>query len=150
MGKKRIPYSTKELFAQGPQRGRTGRELDHIAFPLGGIGTGMISLGGWGQLRDWEIMNRPAKGFGNDMAFFTVRAQPTGSSGQGVVARVIQGPAEATSSAGDIRRRAARDRACPISTRRLSRDRFRLRTSSFATTRYRWKSTWKPSIRSSR
>ncbi len=37
--------------------------LARIALPLGGIGTGTISLGGRGDLRDWEVMNRPAKGF---------------------------------------------------------------------------------------
>lgn len=37
--------------------------LTRIALPIGGIGTGTISLGGRGDLRDWEIMNRPAKGF---------------------------------------------------------------------------------------
>ncbi len=37
--------------------------LDKIALPLGGIGTGTVSLGGRGDLRDWEIVNRPAKGF---------------------------------------------------------------------------------------
>lgn len=37
--------------------------LSAIALPLGGIGTGTVSLGGRGDLRDWEIMNRPAKGF---------------------------------------------------------------------------------------
>jgi uncharacterized protein (DUF608 family) len=37
--------------------------LNRIALPLGGIGTGTVSLGGRGDLRDWEIMNRPAKGF---------------------------------------------------------------------------------------
>ena len=37
--------------------------LSQIAIPLGGIGTGTVSLGGRGQLRDWEIMNRPSKGF---------------------------------------------------------------------------------------
>jgi len=34
-----------------------------IALPLGGIGTGTVSLGGRGNLQDWEIMNRPAKGY---------------------------------------------------------------------------------------
>jgi len=41
-------------------------DLDHIvriALPLGGIGTGTVSLGGRGDLCDWEIMNRAAKGF---------------------------------------------------------------------------------------
>jgi len=37
--------------------------LTRIALPLGGIGTGTVSLGGRGGLCDWEIMNRPAKGF---------------------------------------------------------------------------------------
>lgn len=29
--------------------------LTRIALPLGGIGTGTVSLGGRGDLRDWEI-----------------------------------------------------------------------------------------------
>jgi len=33
--------------------------LLNIALPLGGIGTGTVSLGGRGELRDWEIMNKP-------------------------------------------------------------------------------------------
>jgi len=37
--------------------------LERIALPLGGIGTGTVSLGGRGNLIDWEIMNRPAKGY---------------------------------------------------------------------------------------
>jgi uncharacterized protein (DUF608 family) len=45
----------------------TGRNLKMIAFPLGGIGTGTISLGGRGQLRDWEIFNRPD--VGNELSY---------------------------------------------------------------------------------
>jgi len=37
--------------------------LTRVALPLGGIGTGTISIGGRGDLRDWELMNRPAKGY---------------------------------------------------------------------------------------
>ncbi len=40
--------------------------------PIGGIGTGTVSLGGHGDLRDWEIGNRPAKGFRPDFGFFAV------------------------------------------------------------------------------
>lgn len=55
-------------------------DADHllnIALPLGGIGTGTVSLGGRGELRDWEIMNIPAKGYstavkGNDAPFFAI------------------------------------------------------------------------------
>ena len=44
-----------------PGRLFTGQALREIAFPLGGIGTGTVSLGGYGNLRDWEIFNRPNK-----------------------------------------------------------------------------------------
>ncbi|MHB8634866.1 MAG: GH116 family glycosyl-hydrolase [Fimbriimonadaceae bacterium] len=39
-----------------------GIHLREIAFPLGGIGTGCVSLDGRGGLRDWEVFNRPNKG----------------------------------------------------------------------------------------
>ena len=60
-----------------------GDHLYRIALPLGGIGTGTVSLGGRGELRDWEIMNVPAKGYstvttGNDAPFFAVYAAPEG------------------------------------------------------------------------
>ena len=32
------------------------------AFPLGGIGTGNVSVGARGELRDWELANAPGKG----------------------------------------------------------------------------------------
>ncbi len=37
--------------------------LERIAMPIGGIGTGTVSLSGYGALIDWEVMSRPAKGF---------------------------------------------------------------------------------------
>lgn len=51
--------------------------LYRIALPLGGIGTGTVSLGGRGELRDWEIMNIPAKNYsttvtGNSAPFFAI------------------------------------------------------------------------------
>jgi uncharacterized protein (DUF608 family) len=39
----------------------TGRRLDCVAFPIGGIGTGCFSLSGRGALVDWEIFHRPNK-----------------------------------------------------------------------------------------
>jgi len=54
-----------------------GSHLARIALPLGGIGTGTVSLGGRGELRDWQIMNRPARGYstvttGNEAPFFAL------------------------------------------------------------------------------
>src|SRR5438105_14270238 len=65
----------------------TGNNLRMIAFPLGGIGTGTISLGGRGQLRDWEIFNRPGKGKVLPYSFFSIWARPRGGA---AVARVLE------------------------------------------------------------
>lgn len=46
-----------------------------IAFPLGGVGAGCISLGGRGQLRDWEIFNKPDKGRTPGYAFPAIWVQ---------------------------------------------------------------------------
>lgn len=69
----------------------TGAHLRRIALPLGGIGTGTVSLGGRGDLRDWEIMNRPAKGYTPDRAFFALWAQ---AAGQEPVTRCLEGPVD--------------------------------------------------------
>jgi uncharacterized protein (DUF608 family) len=79
----------------------TGRHLTAIAFPLGGVCAGSISLGGRGQLRDWEIFNRPDKGNAPSYAFPAIWAQ----AGSGKpVARVlesrIQPPYEGSSGLG--------------------------------------------------
>jgi non-lysosomal glucosylceramidase len=84
-----IPYSTDELLSRGPQRTFAGLKLHEIAFPLGGIGTGCVSLGGCGQLRDWEIFNRPDQGFMPEFTFVTLRAR---AEGEEPVTKVIQSP----------------------------------------------------------
>jgi non-lysosomal glucosylceramidase len=76
----------------------TGESLARIALPLGGIGTGTVSLGGRGDLRDWEIMQRPSKGFAPENTFFCVYAGPpagdgtrTGGVGSGR-SKLLEGP----------------------------------------------------------
>ncbi|MCF0167521.1 MAG: hypothetical protein HUJ93_02585 [Bacteroidales bacterium] len=59
------------------------QHLYQVALPLGGIGTGTVSLGGRGELRDWEIMNVPGKKYstvtdGNNAPFFAIYAKPQG------------------------------------------------------------------------
>ena len=79
----------------------TGRHLTAIAFPLGGVCAGSISLGGRGQLRDWEIFNRPDKGNSPNYAFPAIWAQ---AGNRKPVARVlesrIQPPYEGSSGLG--------------------------------------------------
>ncbi|MEM2001263.1 MAG: GH116 family glycosyl hydrolase [Candidatus Methanomethylicaceae archaeon] len=47
-------------------------EAREVAFPLGGIGTGNVSLGARGELKDWEIFNKPGKGIHFPYAFFAL------------------------------------------------------------------------------
>ncbi len=65
----------------------TGAHLAQIAFPLGGIGTGCVSLGGRGDLKDWEIFNRPGKGVDLPFSFFALWA---GRQGGKPVARILE------------------------------------------------------------
>jgi non-lysosomal glucosylceramidase len=81
------PSSSNPLHAAGPQRVFSGAALTEVAFPLGGIGTGTVSLGGRGQLRDWEIFNRPGKGKVLPYTFFALWARPEGGE---PVARVLE------------------------------------------------------------
>lgn len=96
--------------------------IGKIAFPLGGIGTGTVSLGGRGDLRDWEIVNRCAKGFtptrrrfGPFFAIYTETAD-----GQKIT-RALEGPVEYCSYEGE--------KGCPVPGHGLPR----FRNCSFAT-----------------
>jgi uncharacterized protein (DUF608 family) len=73
-----------------PRRGQRvfeNESLRTVAFPLGGIGTGTVSLGGRGQLRDWEIFNHPAKGTVLPFTFFSLWCRPEGGD---AVARLLE------------------------------------------------------------
>src|SRR2546421_7252239 len=62
----------------------SGRHLAMLAFPLGGVGAGSLCLGGRGQLRDWEIFNKPDKGRSPAFAFASISC--------GKVTRVLEAP----------------------------------------------------------
>ncbi len=87
------PAEAKRAEAAG-QRGQfpyirtfSGRQLSMISFPLGGVGAGCIGLGGRGQLRDWQIFNRPDYGRAAGYAFPAIWAKA--GSGAPVV-RVLE------------------------------------------------------------
>jgi len=73
-------FAVSGVFAEGTWlRHYDARHLERISLPIGGIGTGTVGLGGRGELRDWEIMNRPARDHtgvvkGNEAPFFAIRA----------------------------------------------------------------------------
>jgi len=82
-------YSTDELYVLGPQRTFSGHALREIAFPVGGIGTGSVSLSGTGALVDWEIFGRPNIGSVLPFSFFTLWTQAGDAP---PVTRVLQSP----------------------------------------------------------
>ena len=65
----------------------SGQFSKEISFPLGGIGTGSIGLGGDGRLIDWEIFNRPSKGSINGYSHFAIRA----IRGDEIIAKILNG-----------------------------------------------------------
>jgi len=84
-----IPQGARE--ACEPLRSYAGASAGEVAFPLGGIGTGTVSLGARGELRDWEIFNRPAKRRFLPFTFVALWAKPEGESS---LLRVVEGPAQ--------------------------------------------------------
>jgi uncharacterized protein (DUF608 family) len=69
--------SKNELYATRAQR-TFPAEAAEAAFLLGGIGTGNVSVGARGELRDWEIFNRPGKGNRLPYTFFAIWARAAG------------------------------------------------------------------------
>jgi len=67
----------------------TGVQLDHVAFPLGGIGAGMICLEGTGALSHVSLRNRPE--IYNEPCVFAAIAL----KGEKKIARVLEGPVPA-------------------------------------------------------
>ncbi|MBD3177134.1 MAG: hypothetical protein GF320_18320 [Armatimonadia bacterium] len=85
---RRIPYSDAELLDYGPPETLTGERLNQIAFPLGGIGTGCVSLSGRGELIDWEIFGRPNKGYRPSYTSLLLQMRPQGDD---PALRVVEG-----------------------------------------------------------
>jgi uncharacterized protein (DUF608 family) len=79
-------YKREQLWAGGQSRCLTDRASE-AAFLLGGIGTGNVSLGARGGLRDWELFNNPGKGNYLPYTFFAIWAQLAGAQ---PVAKVLE------------------------------------------------------------
>ena len=79
------PYSAEELGSYGPPRAYAD-DASEAAFLVGGIGTGCYSIGARGEMRDWEIFNRPGKGNRLPYTFFALSARGPGVG----VARVLE------------------------------------------------------------
>jgi uncharacterized protein (DUF608 family) len=71
---------------RGPDSMFTGEHLDHVAFPMGGIGAGMICLEGSGGLTNVSIRNTPA--VNNEPGLFAAISL----GGPEKIARVVEGP----------------------------------------------------------
>ena len=85
-----------------------GKYIDKVAMPLGGIGTGTVSIDGRGKLVDWEIMNQGAMGFSpyfNEhwaatrvAPFFAIRTKTANGT---IDARMLEGAIPSTKLEGD-------------------------------------------------
>jgi uncharacterized protein (DUF608 family) len=63
-----------------------GEHLEHIGFPLGGIGTGSIALTGQAELAEWQIFNQVHKPARIGQTFFAL----SGKAGTQSFTRVLQ------------------------------------------------------------
>ena len=91
-----VAAATLSLSAAWPVlRTYEGESLRRIKMPIGGIGTGTVSLNGIGGLVDWEIRNSPAKGFtpmaarSDASTAFWIRTETADGK---IAARLLEGP----------------------------------------------------------
>src|SRR5687767_1367528 len=70
-----LPFTRSTIMTMTDRSRTFGANASVAAFPLGGIGTGNVSLGARGDLRDWELFNRPNKGGIMPNTFFAIRVQ---------------------------------------------------------------------------
>lgn len=68
-----------------------GKKTRELSFPLGGIGTGCIGLGGHGGFVDIEIKNRPNKNSSAEFTHFAIKAE---DENKVLDCRVLQGDLE--------------------------------------------------------
>jgi len=85
---KKLPYTKAELLDKKVRCSYEGDYLERIAFPMGGIGSGCISLSGTGKLIDWEIFNKANKGYQPRFTFLSVWAK---AEGKKPVFKVLEG-----------------------------------------------------------
>ncbi|MFC1620474.1 GH116 family glycosyl-hydrolase [Candidatus Neomarinimicrobiota bacterium] len=77
----------RDSHTPGKMNEYSGRHLQTIGFPIGGVATGNIILGGRGNISELEIFNKSAKGQSPYMTFFSVWAQ---AEGEGPVAKILE------------------------------------------------------------
>lgn len=79
-------HSKADLFKTGGEISYKG-DASVAKFLLGGLGTGNISVGPRGELRDWEIFNWPGKGQFVPFSFFAIW---TKEEGKEPVSRILE------------------------------------------------------------
>ena len=84
-------YTKRALAGEDRQRVYREDQLQQIAFPLGGIGTGCLHLGGAGNFQDFSLFNKPAFGH-SPMTFAALHCREEGRK-EGVL-RVLEGPVQ--------------------------------------------------------
>jgi non-lysosomal glucosylceramidase len=77
---------SKNLYQYGPQKVYNSTASE-AAFLLGGIGTGNVSIGARGELRDWEMFNTPGKGNEFEYSFFSIYVKEQDKSS---ISRVLE------------------------------------------------------------